>query len=162
MQEPINQKKEILWKEFIKEWHRPFSTAKSAIKLINLYPERLKKVGLGNLLDFEQIDESQKEWVWLHSRLENRIETDYFKPYFVPINSADYKVFIDISQPQMPLYEPGYNWTDHCWDHLTRSESIMELIEYLESDDPESPPIDKEFSRHLESLIRDINFPETE
>ena len=153
----ISPNKELLWNHFLLEWSNPFNSVKSAIKLINLYPERLMKVGLGNLLEFEQIDESQKEWVWVYSRLENRIETDYFKPCFVPINSDDYNVFIDISQPQMPLYEPGYNWIDHCWDHLTRFESIMELIEYLESDDPIPPPIDKEFSNHLESLLDDIN-----
>jgi hypothetical protein len=156
----IQDEKEFFWKTFIQEWEVPYILIKGAIKLINLYPQRLMKVGLGNLLDFDQIDESQKEWVWLYSRLENRIETDYFKPYFVPINSDDYKVFIDISQPQMPFYEPGYNWIDHCWDHLTRFDSIMELLEYLESDDTKSPPIDKEFSKHLESLIRDIELPE--
>ena len=108
--------KELLWNHFLLEWADPFNSVKSVIKLINLYPERLMKVGLGNLLDFEQVDESQKEWVWLYSRLENRIETDYFKPYYVPINSDDYKVFIDISRSSMPLYEPVYNWLDHIWD----------------------------------------------
>jgi len=156
----INPDKELLWNHFLKKWIDPYKSVKNAIKLLNLYPERLVKVGLGNLLDHDQMDESQKEWLWLYSRLENQIEKNYFKPYHVPINSDDYRVFIDLSKPEMPLFEPGYDWLDNCWDHLTRFESLMELIEYLESDDPNPPPIDKDFSMHLESLIRDIDLPE--
>jgi hypothetical protein len=155
-------KKESLWIDFLKEWDIKFNFVKGAFRLIKLYPERLAMVGLGNLLDNNQFDDSQKEWIWLYSRLENQIEIAYFNPYHVPINSDDYKVFIDLSKPEMPLFEPGYNWIEHCWDQLIRFESLMELIEYLESDDLTPPPIDKEFSKHLESLIEDIDLPELE
>jgi hypothetical protein len=146
--------KKLLWNDFITEWNEPYELAKNAIKLINLYPERLKLVGLGNLLEYHEIDESQKEWVWLNSQLDNQIDRDYLKPYLVPINSDDFKVFIDISKNEMPLIEPGYDFVSKDrWMHLTRFESALELIQFLDSEITEPPPIDKEFSKSLTDLL---------
>jgi hypothetical protein len=148
--------RQSLWINFLTEWGGQFNQVKSLIKLINLYPERLRLVGLGNLYAADELDESQKEWLLLYSRLENPIETNYFKPYYVPINVDDFKVFVDLSDPGLLFIEPGYDFKGHYWNHLTRFESALELVAFLDSDNESSPPIDKRFCEHLDKLLKDI------
>jgi hypothetical protein len=154
--DPLREnRKQLLWNDFITKWKELYDLAKNALKLINLYPERLKLVGLRNFLEYQEIDESQKEWVWLYSQFDNQIDRDYFKLYYLPINSDDFKVFIDISKKEMPIFEPGYDFiSKDKWDQLTRFESVLELIIYLDSDNNTPPSIDKNFSATLTALFK--------
>jgi hypothetical protein len=141
------------WGDFETHWLKQFTKVKSALKLLNLYPERLHLVGLGELLRPEQLELSQKDWIRLYNKLDS-FEKDYFKPYHVPINSDEYKIFIDLSDNKLPLFEPFYHYVkQHHWSQYNRFESIMEVISYLDSDSTKRPVIDKGLAEKLDELI---------
>ncbi len=77
------------WDDFKSEWYSQFKKAENALKLVNFYPERLHLVYLGNLLSHQQLENSQRNWVSLCNKL-HPADREYFKPYFVPINSDSF------------------------------------------------------------------------
>jgi hypothetical protein len=145
-----------VWEEFESLWLKQFLEVVNAIKMINLYPERLHLANLGNLFHHDELLASQKEWVRLYNKF-HTIEKDYYKPYHVPVNCDDYKTFIDLSKDGYPVFEPIYNAHTNKWFQMNRFESLQELIEFLDSDSYEPPVWDKEFAAQIETEVAELD-----
>jgi hypothetical protein len=107
------------WISFIREWGMQYKNAKHILTYLNTYPEVLNDLRFGEIHNRYSLDEAQNEWIWLCSELDNPIEIDFFKPFWIPIEMNSYDHFIDISDPRYPIFkihyfffEP-YRWYKH-------------------------------------------------
>lgn len=153
--------KQILFKSFLDEWGLQFSKISPIIKYISSYPELTSKLKNFKPLAIEDINESQLEWVSLVSLFDNSIEVEFFKPYWVPIQSNSYDYFIDLSSNSFPIFEINYFYPEpYRWD---RNIILKDISEFLASVDDPSIDIDKQISQSygerralIESILQEM------
>ncbi len=71
--------KQILYNKFINDFGAKFEKACFIIKYLSTYPELTSKICNLNLLNIEDIKESQFEWVSLVNQLEHPMDKEFFK-----------------------------------------------------------------------------------
>ena len=76
------QEKEILYNKFTNDFGANFEKACFIIKYLSTYPEITSKIRKLNLLNIEDIKESQLEWISLVNQLEHPLEIEFFIVYF--------------------------------------------------------------------------------
>ena len=59
-------------------------------------------------LKAKNLNETQLEWVSLISQFDNPLETEFFKPYWVPIQCDSYDYFLDLSSDTLAIFEVDY------------------------------------------------------
>lgn len=104
------------WVQFKNEWGMRYQNAKHILFYLNSYPGLFDTVQIQGIHNPNNIDKTQKEWLWLCSKFDNPIEKDFFKPYWIPLEVNSFDYFMDISDVQYPIfrihyffYEP-YKW----------------------------------------------------
>jgi len=138
--------KQILFKSFLDEWGLQYSKISPIIKYITSYPELTSKLKDFKPLAIEDINESQLEWVSLVSLFDNSIEVDFFKSYWVPIQSDSYDYFIDLSSGSFPIFEINYFSSEpYRWG---RNIILKDISEFLASVDDPSIDIAKQISQN--------------
>lgn len=143
--------KQILFKAFLVEWGLQFNKIAPIIKYIISYPELKSKFKSFKPLKPENINESQLEWVSLLSQLENPIETDFFKPYWVPIQSDSYDYFIDLSSDSYSIFEIHFFFFEPlCW---YRKYIFNDISEFLVSVDDPSIDLDNQISKNYDESM---------
>ena len=93
--------------DFLKEWSQQFNKVKFILSYLHTYPVLLKKLKFDDLISPEELDEHQKDWVWLVSKYEG-MEKDFFRPFWVPLGKHSLDYFIDLSDPEFPIFEIEY------------------------------------------------------
>ena len=61
-----------------------------------------------DLLHTQNLDNNQKDWIWLCSRFDNELERDFFKPFWIPLHEDSYDLFMDISNKNYAIFEANY------------------------------------------------------
>jgi len=114
---------------FIQQWDKQFNDLKNILNYIDSYENQglclHPKLKFANPNNLNQI---QDEWLWLLGKLEHDTEKAYFKSYWIPVTSENYDFFIDISQPNFPLFEVHYNCIHYNWFKTYFTRDISELL----------------------------------
>ena len=98
------------------------------------YPEILNTVEIDALVEPEYLVEHQKNWIDFYSKFDNPIEKEFFKPYWIPLQTNSYDFFIDMSDKNYPLFETRYFFYEpYQWYKKYIVKNIYELL--LSSDD---------------------------
>jgi len=100
--------KESLFKAFLLKWEKQFKKIPSILHYLSTYPEIVNKLDDFRLLKINELNDSQLEWISLIAQQESPIESDFFKEYWVPIQSNRYAYYIDISSNSFPLFDVKY------------------------------------------------------
>lgn len=108
LQQNIIFEKNQFFNAFISFWHQEFKNLKAILRYFHTYDEQLSHSVNGQFLDENELDESQLDWLWLLSKLENPIENTFFKPNWVPVNRNEYDLFVDLSSPTFELFRAEY------------------------------------------------------
>jgi hypothetical protein len=93
--------------DFLSDWSEKFAKVKSILAYLHTYPGLLSKLKFDNLIKPEELDRYQEDWVRLVSQFAG-MEKEFFKPCWVPVNSDSLDYFIDLSDPDLPLFEMEY------------------------------------------------------
>ncbi len=104
-----HHQKEALFNQFIEKWDLQFSIVPAILKTLRQQPV------ISGVLEEESplihpdaLEEFQKEWIWLTTRFENPLEINFFKPYWVPLQTNIYDYFIDLSDPGLKIFQIDY------------------------------------------------------
>ena len=100
--------KDQLFSEFLIVWKDEYEKVKNILRYLETYPAFLGQIKDFKLIRVEDLDQSQREWLWLLSRLDNPIETGFMKTCWVPVNADEYDQFIDLSSPVFELFQTDY------------------------------------------------------
>lgn len=145
--------------DFRNKWSRRLETVKSILKLVNLYPIRLELIDIDTFVSHDKLETNHEEWLTLREKF-HPIEKIYFNPYLVPINAESYKCFIDLSNEVLPIIQPYYSHRRNEWCHWTRFETVLDLINFLDSDEVVLPPFDRKAKEKIQSLISKLPLDE--
>jgi hypothetical protein len=96
------------WSSFLNEYGRQYTNAFHIITYLKSYPEVLEKIRLFDLIEVKQIEARQKDWLRLCNQFYHQLERDFFKPYWIPLNSDGYDYFIDLSDEKFPIFDVNY------------------------------------------------------
>jgi hypothetical protein len=130
------QTKEELWQIIHRQWHNELEQVKYILDYLNTYPEFLSAYDIENIHTRDTIEEAYKEWIWLYNSFDNKMETDFFYPYWIPLSASSYDFFIDISDESFPLIESTYFFFEpYMWHKKVLYKSMQDLL--LETETPE-------------------------
>lgn len=114
--------------EFIMQWDRQLKDVQAILKYLNTYPDLLQKINAENLILPENLIQSQVDWINLYEKYEG-LEKEFFKPFWVPIQIDQYDYFIDISDPNYPIFNYYYKSSlPHKYTRKNLFDSINELL----------------------------------
>lgn len=91
-----HKEKQQIFNSFLSVWKDKFSKVYYILHYLQTYPEIADRLEIGEFLRPENLISSQLEWLWLYSKFEG-MEKEFFKPYWVPVQSNSYEYFIDLS-----------------------------------------------------------------
>jgi hypothetical protein len=129
------QTKEKLWQIIRKQWHKELEQVKYILDYLNTYPEFLSAFDIENIHTRDTIEEAYKEWIWLYNNFDNKMETDFFYPYWIPLSASSYDFFIDVSDTSLPLIESTYFFYEpYMWHKKVLYKSMQDLL--LDADIP--------------------------
>lgn len=136
MKKIYQKEKQKLFKTFLNEWGEKFAQIQHILHYLHTYDNVTKKLELNELLNPDEIENSQMEWVWLYSKFDG-LEKEFFKPYWVPIQSDCYNYFIDLSTKTFSVFSYHYFFFEpYQYFNLTLFKKISDLMlaEYLNLD----------------------------
>jgi len=117
------------WDSFRMNWSKQYKNAKYILSYLNSYPDVLTTIKLTDIYNPNSIDSAQKEWIWLCSKLTHPLDTEFFKPYWIPIQKESYDYFMDISDEKYPIFEIHYFFYEPFkWYKKFITEDISELL----------------------------------
>jgi len=103
---------------------------KKILFLLNNNVQLLSDLGLKELCSEIEIEKIHKDWKEYILKLENTIDKEYFKPYWLPMVKDDFFTFIDLSDENFPLFQTSYeNVKPFKWHKTYLSENIFKTIE---------------------------------
>jgi hypothetical protein len=110
-------------------WSKQYENAKYILSYLNSYPDVLSTIKLTDIYNPNSIDSALKEWIWLCSKLTHPVDTEFFKPYWIPLQENSYDYFMDISDEKYPIFEIHYFFYEPFkWYKKFISEDISELL----------------------------------
>lgn len=126
-------KKEIInFDEFIITWKDELDQLGQLLDQLTQYQEILNEIDLTDILKSEELITYQKNWIQLQSKYKG-VEKDFFKPYWVPIQSSIHNYFIDISNPEFPIISSVYIFSKvNKYIGFYVYKSVKELIKQCE------------------------------
>jgi len=98
------------WNRFLKEWGEPYDRGRHILHYLRSYPEVLTRLELNDIMDPNDLDKSQKDWIRLCSKFDHPLEQEFFKPYWVPVKKDSYDYFMDLSHKAFPIFETHFFW----------------------------------------------------
>jgi hypothetical protein len=103
------QEKEKLFSKFLAIWKAKLDKIPAILKYLSAYPEIIRNIDEDfKPISIEELYTSQQEWISLVAQLDNPIETNFFKDFWVPVQKDGYDYFIDLSSASLPLFEANY------------------------------------------------------
>lgn len=100
--------KELLFNAFLEKWESQFNKIPSILQYLSTYPEIIEKIEDFHLIGADDTRNSQLEWVSLVAQFDRPTELNFFKSFWVPIQSDHYAYFIDLSSEKYPIFEIKY------------------------------------------------------
>lgn len=96
-----------LFANFTHKYGERLEKFRPILQYLNTYPEVISALKIGELIKPEELENHQKEWVWLVSQYDG-LEKTHFKPYWVPVERENFNFFIDISNESFPLFDSTF------------------------------------------------------
>jgi hypothetical protein len=140
--------KQMLFNLFLDKWQQQFEKAPYIINHVLSYPDVIARLKDFVPLDIEGLHEAQLEWISLLEQLENPIETEFFKDYWIPIQKDGYDFFIDISSDKFQIFKAHYFFfAPYRW---YKEYIIDDVVDFLSSIDNKEFNL-KEYLLHHEN-----------
>jgi len=99
------------------------------LRYLHTYPKLLSKIEIEELIKPNLVKEHLESWVKLYSEFENKIDIDFFEPYWLPIETNGYGLFIDLSNKNYPVFETRYFFYEPFqWYKKYIVKNIFELL----------------------------------
>jgi len=118
-----NQRNQILTK-----WKSQLEDVKHILRYLKTYPQVLFELEIVNIVSPNELDKHLEAWVDLCLSYTG-MEKDFFRPFWVPINLDDYDYFIDISDPNYPIFQIHYHCSDpHYYVRANLFDNINDLM----------------------------------
>ncbi|MDD2634963.1 MAG: hypothetical protein PHW82_05630 [Bacteroidales bacterium] len=92
--------------KFLITWGTRLEIVPHILKYLDSYPDTTKI--MSNFVPADDIYKTQFEWIRLLNMLEDPIDTNFFKEYWVPLSKYRYDYFIDLSSPDLKVFEIDY------------------------------------------------------
>jgi hypothetical protein len=122
--------------EFIEEWGKELDKAMGILKALKSYNGESERFNRYKFLDPECLESSQKDWVWLLARLENPVEYEFFKSYWIPLNEDEYDLYLDLKSNPLRIISASYYGNEpYTWFEIPFGESVEQLILDLDYDE---------------------------
>ena len=120
--------------DFKNQWAKQLEDIKHILDFLTTYPQVLKQLEFEDLLTSDELLKSQMDWVRICSKYEG-MEKDFFKPYWVPIQKSSLSYFIDLSNPNYPIFKSSFIFSEpYSYEKMNLFESINELMLLGDSD----------------------------
>lgn len=119
---------------FIEKWEKQLNDASFILSILNTYPHVLKKLNFEDVLNSNEIVNSQKDWVRICSKYKD-LEKEFFKPYWVPIQKSSLDYFIDLSDTNYPIFKISFVFFEpYSYKRINLFDSINELLILADTD----------------------------
>ena len=119
---------------FIEKWEKQLNDASFILNILNTYPNVLKKLNFEDVLNSNEIVDSQKDWVRICSKYKD-LEKEFFKPYWVPIQKSSLDYFIDLSDTNYPIFKISFVFFEpYSYKRINLFDSINELLILADTD----------------------------
>lgn len=123
------KKETINFDQFRITWKEELEKLGQLLDELTQYQEILNEIDLTDILKTEELITYQKNWIQLQSKYKD-VEKDFFKPYWVPIQSSVHNYFIDISNPEFPIISSVYIFSEvNKYIGFYVYKSVKELIQ---------------------------------
>jgi len=117
------------WLNFKQELGIHYQNAKHILAYMNSYPKVLSTLRMTEIHNPDNLDDAQREWIWLCSKFDNILEIDFFKPYWIPLEANSYDYFMDISDENYPIFDINYFFYEpYRWYKKFVSEDIRDIL----------------------------------
>lgn len=139
--------------EFLIEWIYRYEKFKDTLLGHSTFSEVSCRIKNFRFIEANDLDQLQVEWIWVLSQLENPIDFNFLKSYWVPVNADKYNIFIDLSVPEFELFEIDYfNYEPYQW---IKFPLIRDINQFTLSVDVDMHLIDIE-KAHTEKIKSEI------
>lgn len=98
----------------VEKYSSNLSDVSNILRYLHTYPELLGKIEIEHLINPDSVRKHLETWLKLYSNYENEIDIDFFKPYWLPIETNSYGLFIDFSVKNYPIFETKYFFYEPC------------------------------------------------
>ena len=88
---------------FEEKWFSQLTDMKYILHYLKTYPTALSEVELSDIISPSELLENQNNWVELCGAYSG-LEKEFFQPHWVPLNKTTFDLFIDISDPNYPIF----------------------------------------------------------
>ena len=86
------------------------------------------------ILISDELLKSQMDWISTTSKYEG-MEKDFFQPFWVPIQRSALSYFIDLSNPNYPIFKSSFIFSEpYSYEKMNLFDSINELMLFGDSD----------------------------
>ncbi len=127
------QTKQQLFEAFLLEWGDAYKKAKETFLQVVNYPKGKELLSTHSPFLKEDFDTSQLEWVSLVPQFDHILEQIFFKPYWLPVQSETYELYIDLSDPEFPLFTIDYFWMQpYKWYKKPVCNNLFQLLEEIQ------------------------------
>ena len=141
------------WESFLIEWGRQFSDAKQILTYLNSYTKYLKPLRIKQPNTAINIENTQKEWLWLLSKLEHPDDINFFEPFWVMIEGSEYDTFMDLSDPKYPIFQGKYyNFIKPSWCKLVLFPDVSEFLLMIDDEQQLAKMVKQAWDQHYNFL----------
>jgi len=149
------KEKQILFNKFLNEWELKFNKIPFLFRYIASYPELTLKLKDYNPLKAKNLNETQLEWVSLISQFDNPLETEFFKPYWVPIQCDSYDYFLDLSSDTLAIFKIDYFYfKPYRW---YKKYLFKDIVDFLISPDDHSINIGEQLFENERKMWNEVD-----
>ena len=145
----LHSEKKILFEKFLEKWESKLEKMPELISLLTQYNDCVKMYPHVKPLSKERVWEMQLEWVSLVAQLENPIEKEFIKDYWVQLTADEYNFFIDLSNDSFPVFCCDYfGYEPYGYYKTYLAKDINEFM--LNVDNPSF-----DIESHVEKMLED-------
>jgi len=135
------------------QYHQQLNHIANTLDSLQLNPNVLKNKNITALISSNNLDNAINDWHWLLSKLAEdealKVESDFFKPHWIPVEANTYEWFVDLSDDKLPLIEYKFNSRDNSYYIAKRYNSIDDIFiekEEIIEDEEFDFPFESDFS----------------
>jgi len=139
------------------QYHQQFNHLANTLDSLQLNPNVLKNKKIKALISSNNLDNVINDWHWLLSKLAEdealKVESDFFKPHWIPVEANTYEWFVDLSDDKLPLIEYKFNSRNNSYYIAKRYNCIDDIFiekEEIIEDEVFDFPFESDFSMATE------------
>lgn len=128
--------KNNLYSHFLQQWHTQFRQVPFIIRYIKSYPQSFLKLDGCHLLDEEEVEASQANWLLLLEKFDHPLEKEFFKRWWVPLEKNRFGLYLDLSTPGFTLFQTIYfPFEPYAWTKKILFENMTEFLAVADETD---------------------------